>query len=894
MTQDYIVVRGGREHNLKNITVSIPKNELVVFTGMSGSGKSSLAFDTIYAEGQRRYLESLSAYARQFLGGLQKPDVDSIDGLSPAIAIDQKATSHNPRSTVGTVTEIYDYLRLLFARVGHPHCPNCGREIFPQSAPTITNRIFDLMLRANSASWRTQARFMLLSPVVKDRKGEFTSLFANLRQKGWQRVRIDRQVYNLDANILLLKNNRHTIEVVVDRFSVTKKKLPDRSRLTQSVETGLSLGGGNLILTQVTDPEFQFPAQPKSMTDTLFSEHLACPDCNLSLPPLEPRNFSFNSPHGACPTCHGLGSLLKVNPEAVTRLGLNAGMIQSLEYRYHTTTSDWMRRELERLMRKITCPTCQGQRLQPSSLAVTVHDRNIAQVTQFAIATSLDWVTEVSSRLNARELTIANLIIKELTTRLNFLNDVGLDYLTLAREAASLSGGEAQRIRLASQIGTGLTGVLYVLDEPTIGLHQRDNLKLITTLKHLRDLGNSVIIVEHDRATIESADHVLDFGPRAGQEGGQIVAQGTPTQIKTNPKSLTGKYLSGKKKISVPSDNFSALSDQFPVLTITNCHQHNLKHIDVDFPLGKLICVTGVSGSGKSTLVHTTLYYALLQRFGRMTHETPGQFSQLKGTEHVTRVSLIDQSPIGRTPRSNPVTYTKAFDYIRHLLAQTKTARIQGFGPGRFSFNVKGGRCEACQGEGQVKITMQFLPDVYVACDVCHGQRYNQATLEIAYKGKSVADILDLTVAQAVDFFSSHPTLHHKLITLKIVGLDYIKLGQPAPTLSGGEAQRIKLAKELGIKSAGHTLYLLDEPTTGLHFEDLNQLLDVLKALVSQGNTIILIEHNLDIIKSADWIIDLGPEGGDGGGDIVATGTPRQVAKNRHSYTGQFLQKLLH
>ncbi|OGY16893.1 MAG: hypothetical protein A2784_03040 [Candidatus Chisholmbacteria bacterium RIFCSPHIGHO2_01_FULL_48_12] len=890
MKQDYLVVHGAREHNLKNITVSIPKNRLVVFTGMSGSGKSSLAFDTIYAEGQRRYLESLSAYARQFLGGLHKPEVDSIAGLSPAISIDQKATSHNPRSTVGTVTEIYDYLRLLFARVGHPHCPNCGREISPQSAQTITDTIFDHMLQATR--YPQPARFMLLSPVVKDRKGEFTSLFANLTQKGFQRVRIDHQVYDLNTDILLLKNNHHTIEVIIDRFSVTKKNLPDRSRLTHAVETGLDLAGGNLILTQVADADLQFPDKPKSMTDTLFSEHLACPDCNLSLPPLEPRNFSFNSPHGACPTCHGLGSLLRVNPEAVARLGLNSGMIRSLEYRYHTTTSDLMRRELERFMRKITCPACQGKRLTPSSLAVTVHHLNIAQVTDQSITAAFAWVTHLASNLTARELAIANLIIKELTTRFNFLNDVGLDYLTLSREAASLSGGEAQRIRLASQIGTGLTGVLYVLDEPTIGLHQRDNLKLIATLKHLRDLGNSVIVVEHDRATIGSADHILDFGPRAGQEGGQIVAQGTPAQIKANPKSLTGQYLSGKKKIVVKNDHHITMNDH--ILTITDCSQHNLKNITVDFPLGKLICVTGVSGSGKSTLIHTTLYYALLQHFGRMTHETPGQFSQLKGTEYITRVSLIDQSPIGRTPRSNPVTYTKAFDYIRHLLAQTKTARIQGFGPGRFSFNVKGGRCEACQGEGQIKITMQFLPDVYVACEVCQGRRYNQATLEVTYKGKTVADILNLTVAEAVNFFSSHTTLHHKLITLKLVGLGYIKLGQSAPTLSGGEAQRIKLAKELSIKSAGHTLYLLDEPTTGLHFEDLNQLLYVLKALVNQGNTIILIEHNLDIIKSADWIIDLGLEGGDRGGDIVTAGTPRHVAKIKQSYTGQFLKKLLH
>ncbi len=970
-TQDCLIVRGAREHNLKNVTIKIPKNQLVVFTGLSGSGKSSLAFDTIYAEGQRRYVESLSAYARQFLGGLNKPDVDAIEGLSPAISIDQKATSHNPRSTVGTITEIYDYLRLLFARIGHPHCPTCGREIAKQSTEQIVNQTLNLIQSA--ASQTAQARFLILAPVVKDRKGEFSGLLDNLKKKGYQRVRIDRQMFDLDEDILLLKTNKHTLEVVIERLSVTKKLLKNspelhqlKSRVNQAIETALALSAGTVVVSQVNDKGLVFPEKPVEFIDHLFSEHLACPHCNISLPELEPRSFSFNSPHGACPTCHGLGSLLKIDPDTIinpkltisegailpfaslfmndtwfSRLittvvtthggsvklpyaqlpsqvkdiiltgsselyqveGTNRygritsftssfeGIIKYLERRHQETQSDMIRLELEKYMRKIVCPDCQGARLKPEILAVTIDNQHIAQVTDQSTLTCLSWARSITPHLSSKESTIAQPIIKELIVRLSFLVSVGLDYLTLSREATTLSGGEAQRIRLASQVGTGLTGVLYVLDEPTIGLHQRDNQQLIRTLKNLRDLGNSVIVVEHDRETIESADYIIDFGPAAGKWGGEVMATGTPSQIKHDSRSLTGQYLAGKKQIKITNQLTTAPTNY---LTISGCRQFNLKNITAEFPLNRLIVVTGVSGSGKSTLIHTTLYRALLQHFGRSHQESPGQFTDLQGVSHIHRVSLIDQSPIGRTPRSNPVTYTKAFDHIRSLFALTKDALIRGYKPGRFSFNVKGGRCEACQGEGQVKIEMQFLPDVYVTCEVCHGQRYNSETLDVTYKGKNIDDILHFTVDEALEFFKVIPNLSHKLRTLQQVGLGYIELGQPAPTLSGGEAQRIKLAKELSIKSAGHTLYLLDEPTTGLHFEDLKKLLYVLRALVDQNNTVILIEHNLDVIKNADWVIDLGPEGGDRGGEIVAQGTPREVAQVSASYTGQFLKKLLH
>ncbi|MBI4034798.1 MAG: excinuclease ABC subunit UvrA, partial [Candidatus Chisholmbacteria bacterium] len=943
------------------------------FTGVSGSGKSSLAFDTLYAEGQRRYVESLSSYARQFLGLMDKPDVDSIDGLSPAISIDQKTTSHNPRSTVGTITEIYDYLRLLYARIGHPHCPKCGREIASQSPQQIVDHMLESVLQATHHT--PLARFLLLSPLVRGRKGEFKDLFSNLKKQGFQKARIDHQVYDLDANIFLLKNNPHTIEVIIERFtfdnqrtkspSVTKQL---RSRLTSSVETALKLSDGLVILSQVTDKSFEFPQKPRHFQDHLYSESFACPIDNISLPEIEPRLFSFNSPHGACPACHGLGFKLKVDPDLIiapnlsipegaiipyaaamahdtwfrrtvatvldhhgfsittpfkhlpssiqklilygtgsqkyTVSGTNlqgrftqihesfAGFVPHLERRYAETDSDYIRQEIHRYLRQETCPQCQGARLKPEALSVTISGENIWQITQLPIDQTLAFINSLPQHISGKEQTIANLILKELHHRLEFLVSVGLTYLTLSRQATTLAGGEAQRIRLASQIGTGLTGVLYVLDEPTIGLHPRDNLKLIHTLKHLKNLGNTVIVVEHDQETMQHADWIIDFGPGAGKEGGHIIAQGTPTQIKSNQASLTGQYLSGKKKINLTNQLITNQLTYY--LTIAGCTEFNLKNLTVNFPLGKLICITGVSGSGKSTLIHTTLYHALAKSFNPYHKEKAGAYKALTGTDPIGRVSLITPSPIGRTPRSNPVTYTKAFHHIRDLFAQTPEAKIRGYKPGRFSFNVKGGRCENCQGGGEVKIQMQFLPDVYVKCDVCQGHRYNSETLEVHYKDKTISQVLNLTVDEALKFFSAIPAIHRKLFTLQQVGLGYIELGQPAPQLSGGEAQRVKLAKELSVHTLSHTVYLLDEPTTGLHFEDLTKLLHVLKALVAQGNTVIVIEHNLSLIKNADWIIDLGPEGGDRGGEIVAQGPPRKVAQNKHSYTGQFLKKLLH
>lgn len=970
----YITIKGARQHNLKNISLQIPKDQLVVFTGLSGSGKSSLAFDTIYAEGQRRYVESLSSYARQFLGIMNKPDVDSIEGLSPAISIDQKTTSHNPRSTVGTITEIYDYLRLLFARVGHPHCPHCGREITKQSVDQIVSSVLELI--DSSLNQHPILRFAVLAPIVRDKKGEFSGLLDNLRQKGFSYARIDQQFHDLSDDLFLIKTNKHSISAIVERISVDRKSIKSeiylsqlKSRLTSALETSLNLSNGLVIITLIHDSDFEFPAHPTKTQDHLYSEQFACPECNLSLPEIEPRIFSFNSPHGACTTCHGLGSLLKIDPEKViapeislsegavipfastlthdswfarvvktvvdkygesiqtpyhqlsaklrqvlmygddpsvvyTVFGPNRfgretsfdttfeGFINNLERRYQETKSEFMRHEIERFMKKTICPHCHGDRLRSESLAITIDKLNIAQLTQLSISHTLTWVRSLTSSVfSSKEQEIANLIVKELESRLQFLVSVGLDYLTLNREAASLAGGEAQRIRLASQIGTGLTGVLYILDEPTIGLHPRDNQRLLSTLKKLRDLGNSVIVVEHDAETILQSDYVFDFGPEAGRYGGTIVFSGTPDMLKKEPKSLTGLYLSHKKQVE-SKIKISPKSVSRGVLKILGCNLHNLKNIQVDFPLSQMICITGVSGSGKSTLMHDTLYHALKTSLSSNQPTSP-HYTEIQGVDQISRVSLIDQSPIGKTPRSNPATYTKAFDLIRTIFASTREAHMKGYKSGRFSFNVKGGRCEACQGEGQVKIEMQFLPDIYVTCEVCSGNRYNSETLEVRYKGKNISDVLHLTVKEAVDFFHSHSGLSRKLKTLNEVGLGYLELGQPAPTLSGGEAQRVKLAKELSINSTGHTVYLLDEPTTGLHFEDANKLLSVLFQLVSQNNTVIVIEHNLDIIKNAHHIIDLGPEGGDGGGEVVVTGSPAQVAQNHQSYTGKYLKSLL-
>ncbi|MBI3385399.1 excinuclease ABC subunit UvrA [Candidatus Gottesmanbacteria bacterium] len=989
--EDAILVRGAREHNLKNIDVTIPKNKLVVFTGISGSGKSSLAFDTLYAEGQRRYVESLSSYARQFLGIMDKPDVDSISGLSPAISIDQKATSHNPRSTIGTITEIYDYLRLLYARTGHPHCPNCAREISYLSKEQIVESIKKLI--AERFVNTKPLRFLLLAPLIKDRKGEYSQLFTSLLEKGFSRLRVDKELFSLNQDLVLIKTNKHSIEAVVDRFSLTKKKELEETRLNSSVETALKLSEGEIIISLVSDSSFAFPDKPKKMEDFLFSEKFACPYCNISLGAIEPRTFSFNSPHGACPTCAGIGSLLRVDEDLVLAPGLTIdegsivpfakmfendtwfarivrtvcrennintktplrdfskeqkeillkgtgervyevegtnrqgrstviyeefpGIFKELERRHRETDSDFIRLEIEKFMRQEICPECQGTRLKKEALAVTINDKNIDQFTKLAIDEALSFIKSLQNnegqKLSLREETIAKPIFKELSARLKFLVDVGLNYLTLNRSAQSLSGGEAQRIRLASQIGSGLSGILYVLDEPSVGLHQRDNQKLITTLKNLRDLGNSVLVVEHDRETMENADLLYDFGPLAGEKGGHITASGTPSEIKRNSHSLTGQYLSGKRKItSIHTHSVILGSEATPesknngfwasqndeklannILTITGASHHNLKNIDVEFPLGKLICVTGVSGSGKSTLINDILYHALALEFNPYHRIKPGQFQKLSGQEDLNRVVMVDQSPIGRTPRSNPATYTGAFTYIRDLFSQTKEAKIRGYGLGRFSFNVKGGRCETCEGEGQIKIEMQFLPDVYVDCETCGGKRYNDQTLEVIYRGKNISEILNMTVDEAVNFFAGNPTLLNKLVTLAEVGLGYIKLGQPAPQLSGGEAQRIKLAAELSKRGLGKALYLLDEPTTGLHFADLEKLIFVLKSLVTLGNTVIVIEHNLDLIKNADWLIDLGPEGGEAGGFVVATGTPKEVSENKNSYTGKFLHDIL-
>jgi len=931
MASDRIVVRGAREHNLKNIDLEIPRDQLVVITGLSGSGKSSLAFDTIYAEGQRRYVESLSAYARQFLEQMEKPEVDSIEGLSPAISIEQKTTSKNPRSTVGTVTEIYDYLRVLFARVGVPHCPSCDRVI---SAQTVQQMVDRVMAQAPGT------RLIVLAPVVRGRKGEYKKLFFDLGRQGFTRVRVNGAVRELGEAIELDKKRKHTIEVVVDRL-VVRDNLG--ARLADSLETALRLADG-VVLVEVTG-ESRGGTPPLPTAPMLFSERLACVECGVSLPEVSPRMFSFNSPYGACPECGGLGSRDEIDAERLVpnparslkegalapwagrettyfrqtlqvlakrhRFALDTpweklkkpvrdvilhgekdggfeGVIKTLERRYRETTSEEARAEIQQFMAERPCPNCGGARLRRESLGFKIGGRSIADVVRLTIKGAgvfFDGLT-----LSERETAIARRVLKEIRERLGFLTNVGLDYLTLDRPAGTLAGGEGQRIRLATQIGSSLVGVLYILDEPSIGLHQRDNRRLLDTLKRLRDLGNTVLVVEHDEETIRSADYVVDLGPGAGELGGHVVAVGTPDEIRANPASLTGRYLAGALEIPVPATRRKGSGH---AITIHNPREHNLKGMPVRIPLATFTCVTGVSGSGKSTLVNDILYRALAQMLHR-AQDRPGAHERIEGAQRVDKVVDIDQSPIGRTPRSNPATYTGVFTFIRTLFARTPEARMRGYAPGRFSFNVKGGRCEACQGDGLVKIEMHFLPDVYVTCDVCKGRRYNRETLDVRYKGRSVAEVLDMTVREALGFFDAVPVIRAKLQTLDDVGLDYIRLGQSATTLSGGEAQRVKLATELSRRATGRTLYILDEPTTGLHFADIQKLLDVLNRLVDQGNTVVIIEHNLDVIKTADWIIDLGPEGGEEGGRVVATGTPEELARSaQRSYTGQFLRGLL-
>jgi excinuclease ABC subunit A len=922
MANDRIVIRGAREHNLKSIDLEIPRDQLVVITGLSGSGKSSLAFDTIYAEGQRRYVESLSAYARQFLEQMEKPDVDSIEGLSPAISIEQKTTSKNPRSTVGTVTEIYDYLRVLFARIGVPHCPQCGNVITAQTVQQMVDRVMTLP---------AGTRLVVLAPVVRGRKGEYRKLFFDLRRQGYVRVRVNGQLHELAEEIELTKTKKHTIEVIVDRL-IVKDTLG--SRLADSLETALRLADGVVQVEVPEGPAF------------LFSERLACATCGISFPEVSPRMFSFNNPYGACASCGGIGTRYEIDPERIVpdpakslaagalapwagqpgslfkqtlrvlakrhrfsldtawaelpkktrdivlhgeaNVGAFEGVVKLLERRYKETLSEDTRLEVERFMTERDCPACKGSRLRPETLSVKIAGRSIADVVRFSIKSARQFFDTLS--LSDRDMLIARRVLKEIRERLGFLSQVGLDYLTLDRPAATLSGGEGQRIRLATQIGSSLVGVLYILDEPSIGLHQRDNSRLLDTLKRLRDLGNTVLVVEHDEETIRSADYIVDLGPGAGELGGHLVAVGTPDEIMANPASLTGQFLAGAQRIALPT---ARRKPNGKFLTIHNPREHNLKGMAVKIPLGTFTAVTGVSGSGKSTLVNDILYHALAQMLHR-AQERPGAHDRIEGAQHLDKVIDIDQSPIGRTPRSNPATYTGVFTLIRTLMARTPDARVRGYQPGRFSFNVKGGRCEACQGDGLVKIEMHFLPDVYVTCEICKGKRYNRETLEVHYKGRNIAQILDMTVAEALEFFEPVPSIKQKLQTLHDVGLDYIRLGQSATTLSGGEAQRVKLATELSRRATGRTLYILDEPTTGLHFADIRRLLDVLNQLVDQGNTVAIIEHNMDVIKTADWIIDLGPEGGNDGGRVIATGTPEDVARQADkSYTGQFLKKVL-
>ena len=939
--QDKIIVKGARANNLKNIDVTIPRDKLVVMTGLSGSGKSSLAFDTIYAEGQRRYVESLSSYARMFLGQMDKPDVDYIEGLSPAISIDQKTTSKNPRSTVGTVTEIYDYLRLLWARVGTPHCPKCGKEIRQQTIDQIIDQVLSLP---------EGTRIQVMAPVIRGKKGEHAKIFEDAKRSGYVRARVDGNLYELDEEIKLEKNKKHTIEIVVDRLIIR----PDiQQRLTDSVETASGLTGGLVVVNLLREER-----------DLTFSQNYACEDCGISIEELTPRMFSFNNPFGACPTCTGLGSQLKVDPElivpdkslsilegaiqasgwnnirgdGISRMYFDAlakkyhfsltdpwetlpedvrsiilygtggeklelhydqprgkgvlyqpfeGICNNVERRYKETQSDASKRELEELMAECPCPTCKGKRLKKESLAVTVGDKDIDALTRMSVVDELQWVDRLE--LTHQQHLIADRILKEIKSRLGFLQSVGLGYLTLSRSAGTLSGGESQRIRLATQIGSSLMGVLYILDEPSIGLHQRDNDKLLATLQNLRDLGNTLLVVEHDEDTMRAADYLIDIGPGAGIHGGEVVAAGTPEEVMANPNSLTGQYLSGKKRIPVPETRRPGNGKSLKVI---GAAENNLRHIDVEFPLGTFTVVTGVSGSGKSSLVNEILFKKLGVELNRMKVH-PGRCDRIEGIEYLDKVVDIDQSPIGRTPRSNPATYTGLFNDIRDLFASTQEAKSRGYGPGRFSVNVRGGRCEACSGDGVLKIEMHFLPDIFVPCEVCKGRRYNRETLEVRYKGKNIADVLEMTVDEAVEFFAPLPRIRNKLQTLCDVGLGYVKLGQPSTELSGGEAQRVKLATELSKIATGKTIYILDEPTTGLHTDDVRKLLEVLQRLVDSGNTVVVIEHNLDVIKCADHLIDLGPEGGDGGGTIVCTGTPEEVAACRSSFTGQYLKKVL-
>ncbi|MBQ9663382.1 MAG: excinuclease ABC subunit UvrA [Oscillospiraceae bacterium] len=939
--QENIVIKGARENNLRNIDVEIPRDKLTVVTGLSGSGKSSLAFDTVYAEGQRRYVESLSSYARMFLGQMDKPDVDSIDGLSPAISIDQKTTSKNPRSTVGTVTEIYDYLRLLYARIGIPHCPNCGREIRQQTVDQMVDRMMQLP---------AGTKLSLLAPVIRGKKGEHRKILEDAKRSGYVRARVDGLVYDLAEEIPLEKNKKHTIEIIVDRIAV---KDSIRRRLTDSSETALSLSGGLLTAALADTGE-----------EITFSQNYACPDCGISLEEITPRLFSFNNPHGACPTCSGLGIQMLIDPDlimpnkklSIENGGINAsgwgnvksdgiskmyfdalakryrfklsdpiemlsseavdailygtkgealqlkyekadghgvirrefeGIVPNLERRYRETQSPAMRAEIEACMAETPCPACGGQRLKKTALAVTVGGKNIAELTALSVMAAAEFLNRLN--MTRKEQLIAEQIVKEIRSRLDFLSSVGLGYLTLSRSSGTLSGGESQRIRLATQIGSSLMGVLYILDEPSIGLHQRDNAKLLRTLYRLRDLGNTLVVVEHDEETMRAADHVIDIGPGAGVNGGRVVCAGTVDDICACPESVTGQYLSGKKKIPVPTVRRKGIGK---VLTIRGAAEHNLKGIDVSFPLGELICVTGVSGSGKSSLIQEILYKILASEKNR-SKVRPGKFDSIEGLEYVDKVIALDQSPIGRTPRSNPATYTGVFDDIRNLFASTQDARMRGYNQGRFSFNTKGGRCEACSGDGLVRIEMHFLPDVYVPCEVCGGRRYNRETLEVRYKGKNISEVLDMTVEEAVGFFANQEKIHDRLQTLYDVGLGYIKLGQSSTTLSGGEAQRVKLATELSKRATGRTVYILDEPTTGLHVADVHRLTDILSRLTDAGNTVIVIEHNLDVIKVADHIIDLGPEGGDAGGELVFAGTPEDCARCEESFTGQYLKPVL-
>jgi excinuclease ABC subunit A len=940
MNNKNIIIKGAREHNLKNINVEIPRDKLVVITGLSGSGKSSLAFDTLYAEGQRRYVESLSAYARQFLGQMEKPDVDNIEGLSPAISIDQKTTSRNPRSTVGTVTEIYDYLRLLFARIGEPHCPKCGKP--------ITQQTIDQMVEVVTAL-DEQTKIQILAPVVRGRKGEYTKLFQQIARDGYVRVRVNGELYEVTDEIDLDRYKKHTIEVVVDRLVV---RAGMQSRLADSIETALGLADG-LVIINVIDGE-----------DHMFSQNYACPDCNISMEELSPRMFSFNAPYGACEKCHGIGSLMEMDPDlivpdankslnegAIKVSGWNTsnehsiagafmralaktyhfdldtpfkaltakqrrvilygtegkkltidysregssgkylsayeGIIPNLERRYKETSSMYSRSGIEQFMSNRVCPKCKGARLNDMSLGVKIEDKNICEVTNLSILETIQFFDSIT--LSPKNTIIAEQIFKELHSRLGFLMDVGLDYLTLSRSAGTLSGGEAQRIRLATQIGSSLMGVLYILDEPSIGLHQKDNARLIQTLKNLRDLGNTLIVVEHDEETMMEADHIIDIGPGAGEHGGYIIAQGTLEEIKAIPESLTGQYLSGKRSIPVPVNR---RNNEGKWIEIKGARENNLKNIDVRIPVGIMTCITGVSGSGKSSLINEVLYKSAQKAIYR-SHVKPGACREIKGLEQFDKVIEIDQSPIGRTPRSNPATYTGAFDGIRDLFAKTNDAKVRGYEKGRFSFNVKGGRCEACRGDGIIKIEMHFLPDVYVPCEVCAGKRYNRETLEVKYKGKNISEILNMTIEEGLAFFKNIPSINNKLQTLVDVGLDYVRLGQPSTTLSGGEAQRIKLASELSKRSTGRTLYVLDEPTTGLHIYDVHKLIDVLQRLTDGGNTVLIIEHNLDVIKTADYIIDIGPDGGDKGGRIIGRGTPEKIAQTEGSYTGEYLKSVL-